>query len=192
MNINPEKPSITHRDLPKVEAVASMFKSFDLDVPKKTAMRFTEVLKSVVQPRETLDNIVNGVFKTDFDGFQMEKGIPIFSFCAHHVLPWFGMVSVAYIAQGKVVGISKFTRIVNLCSTGVTIQEDVCREITNTFVTYISPDVICSIEAIHTCKVARGVENPFSRSITIDARGVFRDNMGPRLEFLHMLDRSER
>ena len=117
----------------------------------------------------------------------IEKDIPIFSYCEHHILPWFGQVHIGYIAHKLVLGISKFTRIVNYYSSGITIQEDVTQSITDFFITNVGPDVIVIIEAIHTCKVARGVENPFSRSLTVDARGLFRKDYGPRLEFFQSI-----
>ena len=76
---------------------------------------------------------------------------------------------------------------VNYYSSGITIQEDVTKYIADYFVANVSEDVIVIVEAIHTCKVARGVENPFSRSLTIDARGLFRTQEGPRLEFFQSI-----
>jgi len=181
------KKDLDHTFIGKVEQIGKMFRSFNVIIPPKTAERYTRVLLSIGSEREILENIVGGIFETDYDGMVIEKNIPIYSYCEHHILPWFGQVHIGYLAVKKVVGISKFTRIVNYFSSGVTIQEDVTKEIADFFLERISPDVAVVIEAIHTCKVARGVENPFSKSITIDVRGKFRELEGPRNEFLHML-----
>ena len=159
----------------------------NLEIPAETAERYTKLLLGIPLDKENWDDISRGIFKSNYDGMIIEKDIPIFSYCEHHILPWFGQVHIGYIARKAVLGISKFTRIVSYYSSGLTIQEEVTKSIVDFFVTNISPNTIVIIEAIHTCKVARGVENPFSRSLTIDARGLFRDQEGPRLEFFQSI-----
>ena len=181
------KKDLDHTFIGRVEQIGKLLKSLNIIVPSKTAERYTRVLLSIGSEKEDMENIIGGIFKSDYDGMIIEKNIPIYSYCEHHVLPWFGQVHIGYLAVKRVVGISKFTRIVNYYSSGVTIQEDVTKEITDFFCEKISPDVAVMVEAIHTCKVARGVENPFSKSVTIDMRGKFREFEGPRSEFLHML-----
>ena len=176
-----------HRLLTRISKTKKFLKEMNLEIPKETAERYTKLLLGIPLDKESWDDISRGIFKSDYDGMIIEKDIPVFSYCEHHILPWFGQVHIGYIAHKKVLGISKFTRIVNYYSSGLTIQEDVTKFVADFFVTNISPNTIVIIEAIHTCKVARGVENPFSRSLTIDARGLFREKEGPRLEFFQSI-----
>ena len=177
----------THKFLAQVEKTKKFLKGMGLDLPPNTAERYTKLLMGISKENEVVENINRGVFKSDFGGMVIEKDIPIFSYCSHHILPWFGQVHIGYIAHEKVLGISKFTRIVNYYSAGLTIQEDITHDIANFFVQHLSEGVVVVVEAIHTCKVARGVMNPFSRSVTIDARGAFMDKDGPRIEFFSIL-----
>lgn len=176
----------------KISKVKKLFKSFNLDLSPETAERYTKVLIGLTQEKENLEDITRGIFIEEYEGMVVEKDIPIFSYCEHHVLPWLGQVHIGYISHDRVLGISKFTRIVNLYSAGCTLQERVTAEIATFFVRNVSKDVIIMIEAIHTCKVARGVQNPFSRSITIDARGLFVEATGPRLEFFDSINSTKR
>ena len=171
----------------RTEQIGKMFRGFGIKVPEKTAERYTRVLLSIGSEKESMDNILGGVFPTNYDGMVVEKFIPIYSYCEHHVLPWLGQVHIGYIADKNLLGISKFTRIVNYFSSGVTLQEDVTKDIADFFCKYISVDVAVMVQAIHTCKVARGVENPFSKSQTMDMRGKFREFEGPRREFLALI-----
>jgi len=155
-----------------------------LDVPPETVSRYIEVLQDISKSSEAdLENITKGIFDEDFSGMMVERGIPVYSYCEHHILPWFGSADIAYISHGPILGLSKFTRLLTYYCKGLTIQERVTKSVADFLVTYISPDVIVVISAIHTCKVARGVKNPFATSTTIDARGLFRKGSGPRLEF---------
>lgn len=182
-----------HRMVGKIDRVDKLLKSFGLEVPDKTAERYTKLLMGITQERESVAEIKGGIFEEKgINELVVEKDIPIFSYCEHHILPWFGQVNIGYIAKDKVLGISKFTRIVNLYSAGVTIQERVTNDIAQFFVNNVSADVMVMVEAIHTCKVARGVQNPFSRSITIVNEGVFRDGVGPRMEFFESILSSRR
>lgn len=177
----------SHKFLSQIVKTKVFLRKMGLEVSPETAKRYTLLLLSIPLDKENWEDISRGIFSSDYNGQIIEKDIPIFSYCEHHILPWFGQVHIGYIAHGLVLGISKFTRIVNYYSAGLTIQEDVTKSIADFFTTNISPDVIVIIEAIHTCKVARGVENPFSRSLTIDARGLFRESLGPRLEFFQSI-----
>lgn len=168
--------------------VSDLFNSLDIEIPPETITRYVSVLELIAEgSRENIDDITKGIFPEDYKGVIIEKQIPIFSYCEHHVLPWFGVAHIGYLSEDRVLGLSKFTRIVNHFSAGLTLQERVTSSIANFVEEHVSLNVIVSIEALHTCKVARGVQNPFSRSITIDARGVFIDNQGPRSEFLESI-----
>lgn len=168
--------------------VEELFRYFDLDPPEDTVRRYAEVLNSINAQHENLDDIRNGIFnEPEVTGLQLEKSIPIFSYCEHHILPWFGIVHAAYIGEGKVLGLSKFTRVCRYYSVGLTLQERVAHDIARFFLDSVSTSVIIMIEALHTCKVSRGVQNPFSRSVTIEAHGIFRDNTGAKMEFFEAI-----
>ena len=173
-----------HKFISRVGKTKKFLKAMELEVSPETVERYTKLLIGISEDRESEKDISKGIFPSrKFSGMIIEKDIPIFSYCEHHVLPWFGQVHIGYISHERILGISKFTRLVGYYSSGLTIQEDVTAAITTYFESRISSDVIVVIEAIHTCKVARGVENPFSRSLTLDARGVFKSDTGPRVEF---------
>jgi len=164
-----------------------LFKTVNLEVSEETIIRYSKVLSSISTPKECISNITKGVFPSTYTGMVIEKDIPIYSYCEHHILPWFGIVHIGYLADNYVLGISKFTRIVNYFSSGITIQEEVTSKIADFLINNISENVIVMIQALHTCKVARGVENPFSKSVTIDARGLMREP-GPKSEFLSVIN----
>ena len=182
----------SHRLVAKVNQVTKLFDTFGLEVPKETYERYAKLLDGINTQRENYDEIIQGIFPERSLGIVVEKDIPIFSYCEHHILPWFGQVHIGYVTQGRVLGISKFTRVVNFYSSGLTIQERVTNDIAEFFLKNRWSSVMVMVEAIHTCKVARGVQNPFSRSITIEARGVFKTDTGPRLEFFDSINTAKR
>lgn len=188
------RPTLKFKEIEK--AVKALFDMAGLrEIPAETYRRYSEVLMSIATSRSGYDelkndpdNIKEGIFaKKSVAGLIMQKDIPLFSFCEHHVLPWFGKVHIGYIARGEVLGLSKFTRIVNYYSQGVTIQEDVAQSIADFMETNVSKDVMVQIVAIHTCMIARGIENPSASTIVNVATGEFKKGIGPRLEFLEAL-----
>ena len=168
-------------------SINNLFSNVGIILPPNTANRYLKVLEDISHQTESLDDILNGVFQDSYNGLVVEKEIPISSYCSHHVLPWFGQVYIGIIANGQILGLSKYTRIVKYFSVGLTIQEEVTKKIADFFVDKISQDVIVMIEAIHTCKVVRGITSPFSKSCTVEARGLFRDAVGPRMEFFYII-----
>jgi len=175
----------------KIRQLERTLRHFNLDITPETYRRVAEFLDSMSIQKENLDSIISAIFVEEgYEGMVIEKDIPLCSFCEHHILPWFGLSHIAYIAHGKVLGLSKFTRIVNYFSTGLTLQERVTKQIADFFENYLSKDTMVMVEAIHSCMIARGVRNPFTTSISIEARGLFREMTGPRLEFFSALNSS--
>jgi GTP cyclohydrolase I len=135
------------------------------------------------------------IFKTfdePCDEMVILRNIEFYSMCEHHCLPFFGKVHIAYIPNGKVVGISKLARLVECYSRRLQIQERMTQQITEAIVKHLSPlGVACFVEAKHLCMMARGVEKQNSVMVTSSLRGVFKEKDAPRMEFLLLNGRGD-
>jgi GTP cyclohydrolase I len=118
----------------------------------------------------------------------MVKDIDFFSMCEHHLLPFFGRAHVAYIPNGKIVGLSKVPRIVEVFARRLQVQERMTQQIADTLYEYLQPDGVgVVIEARHMCMMMRGVEKQNSFATTSAMLGVFRDDARTRQEFLSLI-----
>jgi len=127
------------------------------------------------------------LFDVDYDEMVMVKDIEMYSLCEHHMLPFFGKVHIAYIPQGKVVGLSKLPRLVDVFARRLQVQERMTREIANALQEAIAPQgvgVVC--EARHLCMMMRGVEKQNSSTVTSAMSGVFLEDK-TRAEFLSLV-----
>lgn len=125
------------------------------------------------------------VFDEPCDEMVILRNIEFYSTCEHHMLPFFGKAHIAYIPNGKVVGISKLARLVDCFARRLQIQERMTQQITSAIEDYLKPQgVACIVEAKHLCMMARGVEKQNSVMITSSIKGVFKDNDSSRIEFL--------
>jgi GTP cyclohydrolase I len=140
---------------------------------------------------EDIDSIVNNaVFSTDNDDMVIIKNIELYSLCEHHMLPFIGKCHVAYIPRGKVLGLSKIARIVDVFSRRLQIQENLSREIAETVLKYTGAEGVgVVIEAQHLCMMMRGVEKQNSVMTTSTMLGSFRDEAATRSEFLSLIRR---
>ncbi len=138
--------------------------------------------------QEDAESILNGaLFTVNYDEMVIVKDIEMFSLCEHHMLPFFGKVHVAYIPNGKVIGLSKIPRLVELFSRRLQVQERLTTQIAETIQEVIKPQgvgVVC--EARHLCMMMRGVEKQHSSAVTSAMLGVFRD-LDTRSEFLSLI-----
>ena len=115
------------------------------------------------------------------------RGIPVYSHCEHHLAPFFGKATVGYLPNGKIVGLSKLTRLVDVFSKRLQVQERLTVQIAEALNELLLPQGVgVVIEASHLCMMMRGVEKQNSRTITSALRGVFRDDGKTRDEFLHL------
>ncbi len=113
------------------------------------------------------------------------RKIEFYSFCEHHMLPFFGRATVAYVPNGKVIGLSKLARIVDMYAKRLQIQERLTSQITDALDTHLQPKgSACVITAKHFCMMCRGCEKQNSDMVTSSLTGVFKDNTAARLEFL--------
>jgi len=128
------------------------------------------------------------VFHDRYDELVIVRDIPVTSFCAHHLLPWFGYASVGYLPSKNVVGISKLARLVHTCCRGFTIQEEVTRKIADTLYGELAPKgCAVVIKAFHTCMNLRGAKCVDASTVTSSVRGALRDVSSLRYEFLSLI-----
>tara|TARA_B100000959_G_C14663219_1_gene493286 strand:+ start:38 stop:610 length:573 start_codon:yes stop_codon:yes gene_type:complete len=139
---------------------------------------------------EDLDTIVNkAIFHEDYDEMVLIKDIEYYSLCEHHLLPFFGRVHVAYIPNGKIIGLSKVPRIVDLFSRRLQVQERMTQEIADTLNDVLEPKgVAVVVEGQHMCMQMRGVENKNSFAMTSHMLGLFREDSKTRKEFLNLVN----
>jgi GTP cyclohydrolase I len=133
------------------------------------------------------DAIGGGVFEEDHHNMVVVKDIEMYSMCEHHMLPFFGKVHVAYIPNGRIIGLSKIPRIVDVFARRLQVQERLTDEIAEALWSVLKPEgvgVIC--EAYHLCMMMRGVEKQNSKTITSAMRGSFLDDIRTRDEFLRL------
>jgi len=135
---------------------------------------------------ERLSDIVGGaIFNEDRHNMVMVRDIELYSLCEHHLLPFFGKAHVAYIPNGRIVGLSKLPRIVDHFARRLQMQERLTEQVAAAVESVLAPlGVGVVIEADHLCMMMRGVEKQNSRTITSALRGVFRDDARTRDEFL--------
>ena len=138
--------------------------------------------------REHPQEILRGaLFDVDYDEMVMVKDIEMYSLCEHHLLPFFGKVHVAYIPKGKVVGLSKLPRLVDVFARRLQVQERMTREIAGALQEAIAPQGVgVVVEARHLCMMMRGVEKQNSSTVTSSMSGVFLEDK-TRSEFLSLV-----
>jgi GTP cyclohydrolase I len=139
--------------------------------------------------KEDPDAMLKGaLFTVTYDEMVIVKDIEMFSLCEHHLLPFFGKVHVAYIPNGKVIGLSKIPRLVEIFSRRLQIQERMTTQIAETIQKAIEPQGVgVVIEARHLCMMMRGVEKQHSSAVTSSMLGCFRDEQETRTEFLALI-----
>ena len=138
---------------------------------------------------QTVDQVLHGaLFDVDYDEMVIVKDIEFYSLCEHHLLPFFGRAHIAYIPQGKVVGLSKVARLVDLFARRLQVQERLTRQIADSLIDAIHPQGAAVIlEAQHLCMMMRGVEKQSSVTTTSAMLGVFKTQLQTRNEFLSLI-----
>lgn len=138
---------------------------------------------------QDLDEVINNaLFESDIQEMVLVKDIELYSMCEHHLLPFIGKAHVAYMPQGRVLGLSKVARVVDVFARRLQIQEQLTKQIADTIMKYTeAAGVGVVIEAQHLCMMMRGVEKQNSVMKTSCLLGTFRDNSQTRAEFLALL-----
>jgi GTP cyclohydrolase IA len=133
------------------------------------------------------DAVGGAIFDEDHHNMVLVKDIDLYSLCEHHLLPFFGKAHVAYIPDGRIVGLSKVARVVDVFARRLQVQERLTEEIAQALWDVLKPQGVgVVIEACHLCMMMRGVEKQNSKTITSAMRGVFMDDLKTREEFLRL------
>jgi GTP cyclohydrolase I len=159
---------------------------------QKTPLRVDRALRYLTSGyRMNAQQILNGaLFDVAYDEMVIVKDIEVFSLCEHHLLPFFGKCHVAYIPDGKVIGLSKLPRLVDMYARRLQVQERLTMDVADTINDAIKPKgVAVVVEAKHLCMIMRGVEKQNSVAVTSSMLGVFKDNQNTRNEFLNLVRR---
>jgi len=152
------------------------------DTPKRVARMFME------QCSEHDPGLDRTFSEVKINDLTMVRDVPVYSFCEHHLVPWHGRAHIAYIPQKRVIGISKLARLAYKCCVGFTIQETVTKNIADILHETLEPKgVMVVIEAVHTCMCLRGARALGASAVTSAVRGVFRDVIAARHEFLSLI-----
>jgi GTP cyclohydrolase IA len=155
----------------------------------RTPQRYAKALEDITKGyREDPEAIIRGaLFDVDYDEMVIVKDIEMFSLCEHHVLPFFGKVHIAYIPKGRVIGLSKVARLVEVFSRRLQVQERLTVQIAETIQKVLQPlGVGVVVEARHLCMMMRGVEKQHSATVTSSMLGAFRAQQ-TRQEFLSLI-----
>jgi len=156
--------------------------------PQRVARMYAELLAGyAVDPLI----LVNGaLFEVKYDEMVIVRDIEFYSMCEHHLLPFMGRVHVAYIPDGKVLGLSKIPRIVDMFARRLQVQERMTRQIADLIRDLLKPQgVAVVVEALHLCTMMRGVQKHNARMTTSAMHGAFRSNLATRQEFLDNISR---
>ena len=155
------------------------------ETPERIARMYEEIFSGMdADGREELSR----VFQVDTDEMVLEKDITFYSMCEHHMLPFFGKVHVAYVPDGRVAGLSKLARTVEIYARRLQLQERMTGQIADAVMEFLAPlGVMVVAEAEHMCMTMRGVKKPGSKTVTIATRGVFAEDSRMQEQFFRML-----
>ena len=186
--------------LERIKATESMLATFPTEAmgdsvweetPKRVAKMWEELLSGYSKnPEEILSKQfdVKASAEEGTNGVVIVKDIPFFSQCEHHLVPFYGKVHIAYIPRNRVVGLSKFARLVECYGRRLQVQERLTKQIADAINQYLDPiGVMVVIEAEHMCMTMRGIQKPGTKTVTSRVSGVFFDKPEARTEALELL-----
>jgi GTP cyclohydrolase IA len=199
VNVRPERTAVTHPDGrgPHLEPFADKIRDIlgalgedpGREGLQKTPERVESSMRFLTQGynMSVADAIGDAVFAESHQSMIMVRDIELYSLCEHHLLPFFGRAHVAYVPDGKILGLSKVARIVDVFARRLQVQERLTDQIADAIMDVLAPcGVGVVIEAAHFCMMMRGVEKQNSRTVTSALRGIFRDDSKTRVEFLRL------
>jgi len=185
--VDQERISKAVREL--IEAVGENIEREGMrETPDRVGRMYSELLAGYwTDPVE----LINGaIFDVSYDEMVLVRDIEFYSLCEHHMLPFLGRAHVAYIPRGKVIGLSKIPRVVDLYARRFQVQERMTRQIADFISEVLNPHgVAVVLEAVHLCSVMRGVKKHDARMTTSAMHGAFRKNLATRQEFLDSISR---
>jgi GTP cyclohydrolase I len=162
---------------------------------EKTPKRVKESLEFLTSGyREDIEEALEGaIFEEEYDEMVILRDISVYSLCEHHLLPFYGKCHVAYIPKGRIIGLSKIPRLVEIFSRRLQVQERLTNEIAKTLMEHLEPyGVAVTIEAVHLCMAMRGVRKRDALIITSSMLGAFRTDSKTRMEYLNLIKGSDR
>lgn len=158
-----------------------------LETPDRIARMYREICGGMEADAK---EVLSKTFATERTEMVLEKDIVFYSMCEHHMLPFFGKVHIAYIPDGKIVGLSKLARCVEIYAKRLQLQERMTEQIAEAVMRYLSPrGVMVLTEAEHMCMTMRGVKKPGSKTVTYAVKGAFREDVQLQQNFFRMLER---
>ena len=160
------------------------------DTPDRIVNAYIEIFAGMDNTEKLVKSILNAAFESKSDQMIIVKNIHVFSMCPHHFLPVEYYISVAYIPNGKVLGLSKLARLSETLAQRPIIQEDLTEEITKCLMTLDCQGAAARVEGLHFCMRMRGIKKPKSITVTSSVTGVFRDDPSVKSEFLSQLPES--
>ena len=161
------------------------------NTPNRVARMYTELLSGYSMDPE---RIINGaLFNITYDEMVLVRDIEFYSLCEHHMLPFIGRAHVAYLPAGRVIGLSKIPRIVDMYARRLQVQERMTRQVADILQATLEPQgVAVVVEGMHLCSMMRGVKKHDARMTTSAMHGAFRANLATRQEFLENIARGSR
>ena len=157
-----------------------------LETPERIARMYEELAGGYT---DDLAKHLEKRFHVENNDMVLEKDIHFYSFCEHHMLPFYGKAAVAYIPDGQVVGLSKIARTVEVFAKRLQLQERLTAQVADAFMKELSPrGVMVLVEAEHMCMTMRGVKKPGTKTVTVVTRGVFDGNEALQNQFYRMLE----
>ena len=154
--------------------------------PHRVAKSLRYLTRGYAQDPQTILN--DATYEVGYDEMVIVKGIDVYSLCEHHILPFFGRAHVAYIPNGRVVGLSKIPRLVDMFSRRLQVQERLTMQIAEMLEEVLRPKgVAVVVEAVHLCMIMRGVSQQNAFAITSSLRGEFQEDSKTRAEFMELI-----
>lgn len=145
-----------------------------LETPDRIARMYEEIFSGI---DKTAEEVLSKTFSIEGNDLVLEKDITFYSMCEHHLVPFYGKAHIAYIPKGKVAGLSKLARCVEVYAKKPQLQEKLTSEVADAIMKYLDAEgVMVIIEAEHMCMTMRGVKKPGTKTVTTTYRGCFKDN----------------
>ena len=158
-----------------------------IETPERIARMYEEVFSGLGKDAE---EIISKTFEVENNDLVIEKDITYFSMCEHHIIPFYGKAHIAYIPRGRVAGLSKLARTVELYAKKPQLQERLSSEVADAIMKYLDAEgVMVVVEGEHMCMTMRGVKKPGTKTVTTSYRGIFKEDATLRIEVILLLQK---